>query len=115
MEVPETPIRVGQKQTRAVEGNRGVRVIDSVGRLVGVIREPSVITKYLAAPNAEAVRDHKGSVRAIRLASLSDDRGEMGERHGSSLVTTERCKNAQGKYIGTPLALKHKLDRSEGC
>jgi hypothetical protein len=111
--VPEAPIRVGEKQTRVADVNRRVSVIDSVGRLVGVIREPSAIGRYLLAPNAETVRDHRGQLRAIKLASLADERGKPGERHGNSLVTTERCKNRRGEYIGTHTTLKHKLDRSD--
>ena len=88
-------------------------VIDSVGRLLVVIREPSAIARYLSAPNAEPVRNRRGQPRAIKLASLADDRGNTGERHGSSLVTTERCKNQRGEYTGAPTTLKHKLDRSD--
>jgi len=111
--VPDTSIRIDEKQTRAADGKRRVPVIDSVGRLVTVIREPRAIAKYLSAPNAEPVRDRRGQLRAIKLASLADDRGKAGERHGRSLVTTERCKNQRGEYIGTPTTLKHKLDRSD--
>lgn len=95
-------------------------VIDSVGRLITVIREPRAIAKYLSAADAEAIRNYRGRVCAIRLASFGDDRGTTGERHGSSLVTTERCKNEHGEHIGTltksgvATVLKHKLDRSEG-
>ena len=116
---PETPVRNGEKQTRVADGNRGVRVIDAMERLVAVIREPSAINRYLSARNAAAVCDHRGRLRAIRLASFGDDRGTAGERHGSSLITTERCKSDGGEYIGglletgTPIAIKHKLDRSE--
>jgi hypothetical protein len=113
-EVSQTPIRVGEKQARAFDGSRGVRIVDSVGRLVDVIREPKMIFRYLSARNAEPVRDHQGQLRSIKLASLADERGKPGERRGSSLVTTERCKSSRGEYIGTPMTLKHKLDQSEG-
>jgi hypothetical protein len=96
-----------------------VRVIDSVGRLVVVIRKSIAIAAYLSAPNAQPVFDNRGQLRAIKLVSFGDDRGVVGERHGSSLVTTERCKNEYGEYMGTllengrPTVLKHKLDRSD--
>jgi hypothetical protein len=77
-----------------------------------VLRGPIEIARYLAAPNASAVRDQRGQLRAIRLAHFGDDREHSGERHGSSLATTERCKNDYGKYIGK--LVKHKLDHSEG-
>jgi len=95
-----------------VDGNRRVPIVDSVGRLLAVLREPTEIARYLSAPNADGVRDHQGRLRAIRLLHFGDDRGHSGERHGSSLATTERCKNDYGKYIGT--LIKHKLDHSEG-
>lgn len=81
--------------------------------MVAVIREPRAIARYLSAPNAEPVNDHRGQLRAIKLSSLGDDRGEAGERHGNSLVTTERCTNQHGEYIGALTMLKHKLDRSD--
>src|SRR5580704_5023829 len=107
--VPETPIRVGEKQARVVDSKRRVRVIDSVGRLMLVIGEPTAIARYLCASNAEPVRDRRGQLRAIRLASLADERGTAGERHGSSLITTARCTNQCGEYIGAPTTLRHKL------
>jgi len=111
--VPRTPIRVDEKQTRVAEGTRRVPVIDSVGRLVAVLREPSAIARHLSAPNAEPVRNRRGQLRAIKLGALADDRGNPGERHGGSLVTTERCRNQRGEYIGAPTAIKHKLDRND--
>ncbi len=109
----ETPIRVGEKQERVADGKRRVPVIDSIGRLLAVVREPGAIARYLSASNAEPVRDRRGRLRAIKLASLADDRGNPGERHGSSLITTKRLKNQRGEYIGTTNTLKHKLDRSD--
>jgi hypothetical protein len=109
----ETPIRVGEKQARVADGNRRVAVIDAMGRLVVIVHEPSAIARYLSAQNAEPVRDRRGQLRAIKLASLADDRGNRGEHHGSSLVTTERCKNQRGEYVGPPTTIKHKLDRSD--
>ena len=109
----DTPPRDGEKQSRAAERKRGVRVIDAVGRLVRVIREPEAIDKHLLAPNALPIRNHSGRLCAIQLSSLADDRGEPGERYGCSLIPTERCKNDWGDYIGPPIRLKHKDDKSE--
>ena len=111
--LPETPIRVGEKQERVADGKRRVPVIDSMGRLLAIVREPNAIARHLSAPNAEPVRDRRGRLHAIKLASFADDRGNPGERHGSSLVTTKRLKNQRGEYIGTTNTLKHKLDRSD--
>ena len=97
-----------KKQTRAADGTQRVRVIDSVGRLVAVIHEERSIAKYLAAANALTIRDRRGRLRAIRLTSVGDDRGDLGEHHGTSLVTTERCRADTGEYIGAPVTLKHK-------
>jgi hypothetical protein len=111
--VADTPLRDGEKQSRAADRNRSVRVIDAVGRLVRVIREPEAIAKHLSAPNAQPIRSHGGRLCGIQLSSLADDRGAPGERHGSSLIPTERCKNDWGDYIGPPIRVKHKDDRSE--
>lgn len=111
MEVLETPLRLGEKQTRVSDSKRRVPVVDAVGRLVVVLRDPSEIARHLSAPNAEGVRDHRGQLRAIRLMHFGDDRGHSGELHGSSLATTERCRNDYGEYIGA--LIKHKLDRSD--
>lgn len=89
------------------------RRFDPVGRLVVAIHEPSEIAKHLSAPNAEAVRNYHGQLCAIRLASFGNDRGHSGECHGNSIVTTERCKNVRGEYIGTLNTLKHKMDRTD--
>lgn len=104
--VYETPNRDGEKQTRAADGTQRVRVVDSVGRLVAVIHEERAIAKYLAAANALSIRDRRGRLRAIRLTSVGDDRGDPGQHNGTSLVTTERCKTDTGEYIGE--TLKHK-------
>jgi hypothetical protein len=109
----ETPNRNGEKQTRAADGTQRVPVVNSVGRLVAVIHEERAIAKYLAAPNARSIRDGRGRLRAIRLTSVADDRGDPGECNGTSLVTTERCKTDTGEYIGAPVTLKHKWTRKQ--
>lgn len=80
---------------------------------MAVTGEPRLISNYLSAANAVPIYDRRGKLCAIQLTSLADDRGQPGEQHRTSLVTTERCKNQSGEYIGSPLAIKHKLDRSE--
>lgn len=111
--VSETPVGDGGKQAPASGRSRSVRVIGLFGQLVSVIREPAAISRYLSARNARPIRSHGGRLCAIQLSSFGDDRGEPGERHGSSLILTERCKNDRGEYIGPPIRLKHKDDRSE--
>ncbi len=66
----QTPVRAGQKQTRAFDGTKRVRVIDSVGRLLMVVAEPAVIAKYLAAPNATSIRKRNGQLCGIQLAPM---------------------------------------------
>src|SRR5205823_5938768 len=68
------------------------------------------IRRLLAAPNAEAVRTHGGKLVAIRLRSFGDDRGHTGERHGTSIITTQRVANDSGIYVGSHLNLKHKSE-----
>jgi hypothetical protein len=108
-----TPNRDGEKQARATDLNGSVRVIDGFGRLVRVLREQEAIARHLLAPNARPIRSHSGRLRAIQLSAFGDDRGDPGERHGSSLIFTERLKNDRGAYIGARIRVKHKDDRSE--
>jgi hypothetical protein len=68
------------------------------------------IRRLLAAPNAEPVVKHGGKLVGIRLLSLGDDRGHSDERHGTSIVTTERVVNDFGVYIGSDRNLKHKAE-----
>jgi hypothetical protein len=109
----EPPIRVGEKQPRAFEASKRVRVVDSVGRLVTVLAEPAAVANYLRAPNSAPQYNRKGQLHTIQLLSFGDDRGNRGEGHGNSLVTTERCRKESGEFIGSPTMIKHKLDNSE--
>ena len=84
-----------------------MRVVGEDGVLIDVC-PPDRLGRYLAAPNAEVKRRADGSIKLIRLRSMGDDRGHLGENHGRSTVTTERVRNDWGKLVGSDLNLKHK-------
>ena len=100
-----------EKQPRAFEAGRGVRVIGEDDILLDVCA-PDLVGRYLAAPNAEVKRRKDGSVRLIRLRSQGDDRRHLGECHGRSTVTTERVRNDWGTLVGSDLNLQHKASSS---
>ena len=109
----KTSLRRDQKQGREFEGSRGVRVFGEYGFLVkrlDSLRDSNQILRLLAAPNAVPVRTHGGKLVGIRLLSVGDDRGHSGERHGTSIITTERVVNDQGTYVGSDRILKHKTE-----
>jgi hypothetical protein len=54
-----------------------------------------------------------GSIKFIRLRSVGDDRGHMGENHGRSTVTTERVRDDWGQLVGSDWNLKHKQSCAE--
>jgi hypothetical protein len=90
-----------------------VRVFGENGFLVARLdsrRHSEEIRRFLAAPNAVPVRKHGGKLVGIRLLSFGDDRGHSPERHGSSVITTERVVNDFGVYIGSDRNLKHKAE-----
>jgi hypothetical protein len=95
------------KQPRAFGGGRGVRVVGEDDVLITVC-PPEAVERYLRAPNAELKRRADGSIKFIRLRSVGDDRGHLGENHGRSTVTTERVRDDSGKLVGSDLNLKHK-------
>ena len=95
------------KQPRAFEAGRGVRVVGEDDVLLEVCA-PELLGRYLAAPNAEVKRRKDGSIRLVRLRSAGDDRRHLGERHGCSTVTTERVRSDWGALVGSDLNLKHK-------
>ena len=74
---------------------------------------PEAAERYLGAPNAEVKRRGDGSIRFIRLRSVGDDRGHMGENHGRSTVTTERVRNDWRQLVGSDRNLKHKQSCAE--
>ena len=118
--IPQTTLREVEKQTRAFDRGRTVRVFGDAGNFIqrlDSLRDAAAITRLLAAPNAEPVRRHSGALVGIRLLSLGDDRGYSGERHGRSTVTTERVRNDHGLYIGWYRNLQHKskLGQVPGC
>src|ERR1035437_4671963 len=89
---PDTVSRGSRdKQPRAFEAGRGVRVVGEDDILLEVCT-PERLGRYLAAPNAEVKRRQDGSIRLVRLRSAADDRGHLGENHGRSLITTEHSR-----------------------
>jgi hypothetical protein len=103
--------RDGEKQGRASDGSRAVRVFNENDFLVACLHpshDAERIRRLLAAPNAVAVRKHGDKLVAIRLQSFGDDRGHPGGRYGRSTVATERVRNDDGRYVGTHNNLKHK-------
>ena len=104
-------IRRDEKQGREFEGSGAVRVFSVDGYFVtrlSSLKDSEQIRRLLRAPNAEAVRKHDGKLVGIKLLSFGDDRGDSGERHGRSTVTTERVRNDRGALVGSDLNLKHK-------
>lgn len=109
----QTTFREVEKQARAFDGGGAVRVFGENGYFIMRLnssRDGEKIRRLLAAPNAEPVRTHGGKLVVIRLLSVGDDRGHRGERHGSSIITTERVVNDLGVYVGSHLNLKHKAE-----
>ncbi len=95
------------KQPRAFDGARPVRVLGENGTLIDVCT-PERLRGYLAAANVEVHKRTDGSIKYIRLLPLGDDRGHTGERHGQSTITTERVRNDWGGLIGGDTNLQHK-------
>jgi hypothetical protein len=109
----QTTLREAEKQARAIESGGAVGVFGENGYFIMRLnssRDAEKIRRLLAAPNAESVRTHGGKLVGIRLLSVGDDRGHTGERHGSSIITTERVVNDLGVYVGSHLNLKHKAE-----
>jgi hypothetical protein len=109
----QTTFREAEKQSRAFESGGAVRVLGESGYFImrlNASRDAEKICRLLDAPNALPVRSHGGKLVGIRLLSFGDDRGHAGERHGSSIITTERVVNDLGVYVGSHLNLKHKAE-----
>jgi hypothetical protein len=96
-----------EKQPRAFGEAGRVRVVSEDDFLIDVCPQ-NRLGRYLAAPNAEVKRRPDGSIRLVRLRSLGDDRGHLGENHGRSTVTTERVRNDWGVLVGGNFNLDHK-------
>jgi hypothetical protein len=96
-----------EKQPRAFGRGKSVRVVGEDDVLVDLC-PPARLGRYLAAPNAEIKRRADGSIRLVRLVSVGDDRGHLGENHGRSTITTERVRNDWGEPVGSNFNLKHK-------
>jgi hypothetical protein len=109
----ETSRRWDEKQGRVFEVGKAVRVVSENGFLVArldPLRDAEQIRRLLDAPNAAPIEKHDGRLAGIRLLSVGDDRGHSGERHGSSVVTTERVRNDDGILVGSGRTLKHKAE-----
>ena len=109
----QTTFREAKKQARAFESGGAVRVVSENGYFItrlNASRDAEEIRRLLGAPNAVPVRSHGGKLEGIRLLSFGDDRGHSGERHGTSIVTTERVVNDFGVYVGSDVNLKHKAE-----
>jgi hypothetical protein len=96
-----------EKQPRAFDGGGRVRVVGEDDILLDICA-PDGLGRYLGALNAEVKRRKDGSIRLVRLRSRGDDRGHLGECHGSSAVTTERVRSDLGLLVGGDCNLKHK-------
>ncbi len=96
-----------EQQPRAFDEGKRVRVLGEDDMLLDVCA-PDQLGRYLTAPNVEVKRRKDGSIRLIRLLSMGDDRGHLGENHGRSTVTTERVRNDWGAPVGSDLNLQHK-------
>lgn len=91
-----------------------MRVVSDNGFLVArldPLRDAEQIRRLLDAPNAAPIQKAEGKLAGIKLLSVADDRGRAGERHGSSVVTTERVRNDDGILVGSDLTLKHKEEK----
>ena len=100
-------IRLDEKQGRAAEARRRVRIVSAFG-VVEMCDEERARRVYAGAPNAEAKVTHSGRLVAIYLGSFGDDRGHLGENHGRSTITTERVRNEAGAFVGHARNLQHK-------
>ena len=101
------------QQPRALEAGRRVRVVGEDDVLLEVCG-PERLGRYLAAPNAEVKRRKDGSIRLVRVRSVGDDRGHLGEQHGRSTMTTERVRGQWGAPVGTDSKsnLQHKASNA---
>lgn len=109
----KTTFREVEKQARAFESGGAVRVFGENGYFITLLNslgDADKIHLLLDARNAVPVRSHGGKLLAIKLLSFGDDRGHSGERHGTSIITTERIVNDRGVYVGSDRNLKHKAE-----
>lgn len=103
----QTTFREAEKQTRAFEVGKRVRIFNSENALVDVCAIDRA-ERYLRAPNSQLLRTHGGKIIGIKLLSFGDDRNHSVEHHGSSLTTTQRVRNDQGTIIAPDFAVAHK-------
>src|SRR5438128_1428016 len=83
----ETTIREVENKAREFEFGRRVRIVNDEVQIIDVCGADR-LQRYLQAPNAELVRANSGKIVAIKLLSVGNDRGHLGEHHGSSVLTT---------------------------
>jgi hypothetical protein len=79
----ETTFREAEKQTRAFEVARRVRVVNENGKLLHICTGDSAdLQRHLRASNTELIRSHGGKVVGLRLVSSSftGDRTQTDER-----------------------------------
>jgi hypothetical protein len=72
------------------------------------------IERYLSAPNVEIIRSNRGMLVAIKLRSVGDDSGHLGEQHGNSNKTTrmERGENEHRWSNGRNVRVRHPFSPS---
>ncbi len=102
----ETTSRVVEKQTRAFAVARRVRVVNHEGVVIDVCT-PDRLQRYLDAPNAELIHAHGGKLVAIKLLSVGDDSGHLGEGQRSSARSLRACIFAQANFTITTTANLH--------
>lgn len=106
----ETTIREVENKAREFEFAKRVRVINEESQIVEICGADG-LRRYLEAPNVEFVRAHGRKIVAIKLLSKGDDRGHLGERHGSSLFTTHKIVQTPGN--SSPKVAHRWFDESE--
>lgn len=105
--IPDPVSRSSRLQLRASRRGQRVPVVGADGTLIDLCPSER-LSRYATAANAQIKRRHDGSIKLVRLGSVGDDRGHLGENHGRSTITTERVRNDLGELIGSNLTLKHK-------
>jgi hypothetical protein len=102
----KTTIREVAKQTRAFAVAGRVRVINHEGAVIDICA-PDRLQRYLDAPNVELIHAHGGKLVAIKLLSVGDDRGHLGEGQRSSARSLRACIFAQADFTITTTGNLH--------
>jgi hypothetical protein len=98
-------IRLDEKEGRASGAARRVRIVSDYGLVDTCSSDDPRLQRYLNAGNAEVIRTYTGKLVTIRLHSVANDHGHLGEGGGNSNITTCEERLACG-----PL-LQHKPSR----